>query len=486
MAPAVRIDRQGRDPMRIKSRFFLVALLVASQAACLGFGVIWATGWLWTAFEEVVHEHVAAKGQAIAHELAFKATEMRLDTVEPGTADWQRLQEMCEQAVIPHEGFACLMRPDNGAMLCHPNLKQDPGLLRLFPGRYLLMTDTESAPITKLVEDAQNAESYVVTGAVELEGKLNVFTGFRLKNLNAVLAVYQSDIAIDQFIASTIQPVMQVGYILTAFIVGVTAILTVFLINRYEAGLLVANQQLEKKVNERTQSLVRTRNAVTFGLAKLAESRDSDTGEHLERIRSYVTILASELAKNNTEIDHRYVADLAVASSLHDIGKVGIPDSVLLKPGRLTPTERSAMQLHTVLGSECLAAIQEQLEEDDFLDLAKQIAAAHHEHWDGGGYPLGIQGKEIPLAARIVALADVYDALSSRRPYKEPVPHSEVREWIASRYATHFDPAIVEAFVAREEDFLRVHLSYAERAKQKAAAEHEEKSAKQDELTLTS
>jgi len=447
--------------MLIKSRFFLVALLVSSQAACLGFGVIWATGWLWNAFEVVVHEHVTAKGQALAHELALEVSEMQLNYVDPGSSDWQQLQNFCEQAKVPHNGFVCIMRLDNGAMLCHPDLKQDPGLLRLFPGRCLLMSEEASAPITTLFNEASQTDVRVISGKVELDGDLHAFTGFRLANLNAVLAVYQSDVAIDMFIASTIRPVMQIGYALTAFIVGATGILTVFLINRYEAHLVEANSQLEKKVEERTRSLVRTRNAVIFGLAKLSESRDRDTGEHLERIRSYVTILASELAKTNPQIDHRYVADLAIASSLHDIGKVGIPDAVLLKPGPLTPTERRAMQLHTVLGSECLTAIQKQLEEDDFLALAQQITVAHHEWWDGSGYPHGIQGKNIPLAARIVALADVYDALTNSRPYKGPVTHSETREWIASRYATHFDPAVVEAFIAREEDFLRINKSYA-------------------------
>ena len=214
---------------------------------------------------------------------------------------------------------------------------------------------------------------------------------------------------------------------------------------------------MEHQVHERTRSLVRTRDAVIFGLAKLSESRDKETGEHLERIRSYVSILATELAKTNPEIDHRYVADLAVASSLHDIGKVGIPDSVLLKPGPLSPNERHAMELHTVLGSECLAAIQKKLGEDDFLELAQQIAAGHHENWDGSGYPHGLQGKRIPLAARIVALADVYDALTSDRPYKGPVGHLEAREWIVTRYAQQFDPAVVEAFIAREADFERVN-----------------------------
>ena len=225
---------------------------------------------------------------------------------------------------------------------------------------------------------------------------------------------------------------------------------------RQEAGLAAANARLESQVTQRTRSLVRTRNAVTFGLAKLAESRDKDTGKHLERIRSYVTVLATELARTNPEIERSFVADLAVASSLHDIGKVGIPDALLLKPARLNPNERKAMEMHTTLGSECLAAIRKQLEEDDFLEVAEQIAATHHEHWDGSGYPQGLQGKEIPLTGRIVALADVYDALTSQRPYKSAVSHEEARDWIVSRYGQQFDPSVVEAFVAREQDFFRI------------------------------
>jgi response regulator RpfG family c-di-GMP phosphodiesterase len=262
--------------------------------------------------------------------------------------------------------------------------------------------------------------------------------------------------AIDSFIAATIRPVMQVGYILVTFVIGATAMITGFLLNRYEAGLAAANARLEIQVEERTRSLVRTRNAVTFGLAKLAESRDKDTGKHLERIRTYVSVLATELARTNPDIEPGFVADLAVASSLHDIGKVGIPDAVLLKPARLSPAERKAMQMHTTLGSECLGAIRKQLEEDDFLEVAEQIAASHHEYWDGSGYPLGLQGKEIPLAGRIVALADVYDALTSHRPYKVAVSHEEARDWIVSRYGQQFDPTVVEAFVAREKDFYRI------------------------------
>ncbi len=444
--------------MQIKNRCFLLALLIAAQAACLGFGVAWATGWLWKTYEVVVHNYVSAQGKAEAHQMALEVAALGLTTAEPGTADWQNLQDICEKALVPHEGFACLMRLDNGALLCHPNLKNDPGLLRLFPGRSLLINEQTSSPITQAAGEVNSNSLPVMIGKVEHDGQVHTFTGVALPNLNAILAVYQSDQAIDSFIAATIQPVMQIGYILTAFVIGATAMLTGFLLNRYEAGLAAANARLEYQVGERTRALVRTRNAVTFGLAKLAESRDKDIGRHLERMRSYVTILATELARTNLEIEREFVADLAVASSLHDIGKVGIPDAVLLKPARFTPTERKAMEMHTTLGSECLAAIRKQLEENDFLEVAEQIAATHHEHWDGSGYPFGLQGNDIPLAGRIVALADVYDALTSHRPYKSAVSHEEARDWIVSRYGQQFDPLVVEAFVAREEDFYRVSV----------------------------
>ncbi len=442
--------------MYIKNRCFLLALLIASQAACLGFGVAWATGWLWDAFAVVVDSYVVAEGKAEAHHIALEVRELKLTTTEPGTADWQKLQDLCESTRIPHDGFVCVMRRDNGAMLCHPNLQADPGLLRLFPGRALLINEQTSGPILNLIEDVETKRLPIITGKVDLDGQVHAFTAFSLPHLNAILAVYQSDMAIDVFIASTIRPVMQIGYILTAFVVGATAMITGFLLSRYEAGLAAANAKLEAQVEQRTRSLVRTRNAVTFGLAKLAESRDKDTGKHLERIRSYVSVLATEIARTNPEIERGFVADLAVASSLHDIGKVGIPDAVLLKPARLNATERKAIEMHTILGSECLAAIRKQLEEDDFLEVAEQIAATHHEHWDGSGYPKGLQGKEIPLVGRIVALADVYDALTTRRPYKHAVSHEEARDWIVSRYGQQFDPMIVEAFVAREKDFIRI------------------------------
>ncbi|TWU25647.1 HD-GYP domain-containing protein [Bythopirellula polymerisocia] len=443
-------------PIRI--RYFLLALLVSAQAGCLLFGVAWVTGWLWESYDHIVHDYVSAAGQLQAHELALEVRELHVTTAEPGTEDWQKLQILCENANISHDGILCFMRRDNGAMLCHPDLKNDPGLLRLFPGKCLLMNDGTNGPIIHLAHEAEFQRVPIVNGKVDLEGKIYTFTGLSLPSINAILGVYHSDIAIASFVAATVRPVMQIGYILAAFVVGATAMIAAFLLKRYEAGLDAVNKRIETQVAERTQSLICTRNALTFGLARLAEFRNYDTNKHLERIRSYVLILASEMSRTNHRITPSFVADVATASLLHDIGKVGIPDAILLKPDRITPSEREAIEMHAALGKECLASIRKQFANDDFLKVAEQIAATHHEHWDGSGYPQGLQGKAIPLEGRIVAVADVYDALKTDQPYKEALTHESAREWIVTSYAQQFDPAVVEAFVAREEDFRRISL----------------------------
>jgi response regulator RpfG family c-di-GMP phosphodiesterase len=310
-----------------------------------------------------------------------------------------------------------------------------------------------------------------------MNGQLYQATYLPLPTLNSVLAIEQAVASIDQSAAELVKPLFQVGLVMTIAVVGATSLLTMIVVSRFESTLTTLNGSLAREVEQRTQSLVKTRNAVVFGLAKLSESKDKDTAGHLERIRSYVTFLASHMAKANPQITHHYVANLAVASALHDIGKVGVPDSVLLKVGRLNPSERRAMQMHSDLGGECLAAIQRQLGDDDFLQLGQEVAVAHHEQWDGSGYPHGLQGKEIPLAARIVAVADVYDALTSHRPYRPALSHAEAREWIVSHYGTQFDPEVVEAFVAREGDFARLSQTVP------PASPHDENAAPVDDPT---
>jgi putative two-component system response regulator len=210
---------------------------------------------------------------------------------------------------------------------------------------------------------------------------------------------------------------------------------------------------LERQATHNERELTRTRNAVIFGLAKLAESRDNDTGEHLDRIRKYVEIISRDLANHCNDIDEEFTRNISLASSLHDIGKVGIPDSILLKPGRLTPEERSMMQIHTLIGGECLDAIHARLGNNPFMHMARQIAYYHHERWDGEGYPHQLKEYDIPLVARIVAVADVYDALTSKRPYKRAMSHLESRAIIVSGSGSQFDPEVVAAFIRHEDEF---------------------------------
>jgi putative two-component system response regulator len=216
--------------------------------------------------------------------------------------------------------------------------------------------------------------------------------------------------------------------------------------------------RLRLRTGERILAL-EGRDAMLFTLAKLSESRDRDLGMHLERMREYCRILAMELSgwkEYRDQLDGEYVQLLYLTAPLHDIGKVGIPDRVLLKPGRLTPDEFEIMKQHTTIGGETLGAVTQAHPEVQYLKMARDIALTHHERYDGNGYPFGLRGKEIPLCGRLTALADVYDALTSRRIYKEKMSHEEARKIIVDGSAKHFDPDIVEAFVRREQEIIRI------------------------------
>jgi len=226
------------------------------------------------------------------------------------------------------------------------------------------------------------------------------------------------------------------------------------------------------RAGERVLSL-ETRDIAIFAMAKLAESRDPETGAHLERVCNYSRILAEHLRGKpefERQIDAEFVRLIYLTSSLHDIGKVGIPDSVLLKPGRLNDREFEIMKAHTELGAITLTAAIERFPDARFLTMARDIAVAHHERWDGEGYPSGLAGEAIPLAARIVAMADVYDALTSRRVYKPAYGHDVTRSMILSDAGTHLDPRIVEAFLEIEQRFLDIREQWAEPQHQPEAA----------------
>jgi PAS domain S-box-containing protein len=222
---------------------------------------------------------------------------------------------------------------------------------------------------------------------------------------------------------------------------------------------LTERVNLERRLRESFDNLKKTQSAAILGFARLTEYRDKDTGEHLKRIKQYVKVLASSLKGRPLYRDYikeSYIEDLCLSSVLHDVGKVAIEDSILLKPGKLTTEEFTRIKDHATMGGKALRDVDQELKQQSFLTLGKEIAYYHHERWDGQGYPEGLKGEHIPLSARIVALADVYDALTSKRPYKEAIGHQEALEIIREGRGTQFDPDITDAFLSNHKIFDRI------------------------------
>ena len=219
------------------------------------------------------------------------------------------------------------------------------------------------------------------------------------------------------------------------------------------------NLHLEERVREQVSVITQVQMGTIFALSKLAESRDPETGAHLERVREYSKLLAVILGKNSRYlqlVDSNFIEDLYIASPLHDIGKVCLPDHILLKPGRHTDEEFAIMKTHSALGAKTLREVNQQNENNNFIKMGIEIAESHHEKWDGTGYPLGLAGIAIPLSGRILALADVYDALRSKRCYKEAFSHEKTCDIIFQESGKQFDPDVVACFQEAEPEFGRI------------------------------
>ena len=214
---------------------------------------------------------------------------------------------------------------------------------------------------------------------------------------------------------------------------------------------------LEQEVQRRTREVVAIQDVTIQAMASLAETRDNETGNHIRRTQHYVRLLAELLRDHprfNPFLNDDSIRQLFRSAPLHDIGKIGIPDHILLKPGRFTPEEFEIMKTHTTLGRDAIQRAEDQLGVSvDFLRVAKEIAYSHQEKWDGSGYPQGLVGEDIPVSARLMAVADVYDALISRRVYKAGMPHEQALEIIRQGRAIHFDPDICDVFLANAEQF---------------------------------
>ena len=221
---------------------------------------------------------------------------------------------------------------------------------------------------------------------------------------------------------------------------------------------------LENEVAKRAREIEAIQDVTIHAMASLAETRDNETGNHIRRTQLYVRALAEKLRSHPrfTAFLNEHTINLLFKSApLHDIGKVGIPDHILLKPGRFTPEEFEVMKAHTTLGRDAIATAERRLGLDvEFLAYAKEIAYSHQEKWDGSGYPEGLAGDAIPISARIMAVADVYDALISRRPYKNPFSHDRAVQMIIDGRGQHFDPDIVDAFIGLQDEFFAISQRY--------------------------
>ncbi|WP_210237805.1 GAF and HD-GYP domain-containing protein [Aliirhizobium smilacinae] len=232
------------------------------------------------------------------------------------------------------------------------------------------------------------------------------------------------------------------------------------------AAVAMANVALTNSLAEARDEAARARDAMILAMASLAETRDHETGDHIRRTQHYVRVLAEALNRREPEtngLDDEFVDLLYKSAPLHDIGKVGIPDRILQKPGRLDRAEYDIMKTHADLGRAAIATAERYIgSTNPFLSLAKEIAHCHHERWDGKGYPRGLKGEDIPLAGRIMAVADVYDALVSERVYKPAMSHNEAVSIITEESGKHFDPAVVAAFGEVAPQFAKIHREFSQ------------------------
>ncbi len=231
------------------------------------------------------------------------------------------------------------------------------------------------------------------------------------------------------------------------------------------------NQILEEKVEARTRQITKIQDVTMVAMGALAETRDPETGNHIRRTQNYVRLLAEKLQDHprfSSYLKPDTIQLLHKSAPLHDIGKVGVPDNILLKPGDLTPAESEIMHEHTIRGYEAICAAETIMDEDQqkqsFLRLAKEIAIGHHEKWDGSGYPKGQSGNTIPISARLMAIADVYDALISRRVYKGPFSHEHSVSIIRNGRGSHFDPDMTDAFLQSADEFHAIAIQYCDPA----------------------
>lgn len=304
-----------------------------------------------------------------------------------------------------------------------------------------------------------SAEGYVTENIVRASNDLN-------KKLENLATYTDSELVNAQKDMQHWSKILNLSFFIVSVLVFISFMILILVCVRFTSQLEHNNSTLQDDVDkkadeiaEKTKEIIHIQEQTIYGMANLIENRDSDTGEHVKRTSLYVEVLgkAAEKAGYHSEIiNDEYVELLKKAAPMHDIGKISIPDSILKKPGKLTEEEAQQVQNHTIAGGKIIKEVLSGIESDAYVEIACDVARSHHERWDGCGYPEQLKGEEIPLGARIMAIADVFDALVSPRCYKDAFSAEEAFNIISISKGTHFDPILADLFLGEKNEIMKV------------------------------
>jgi len=436
--------------MSTRTRHF--GLLMIAQAGCVAVGLWMQHHYLVSSVYHEAEEQTWSALEDRANDLLSKFEPLALPPAAPAARVLERMKALLEDALPDRGGI--LIVDQEWRIVGQPDQLDQAGTSPL-PHGYRVSW-------SPLAEESDKSKK-LIRGRLEMPDGLHAGLARGLENQAGYLVFHLPVADTGLSPARLVGQLPAVSGVTLLWICVLLGIIVYMILARFYEQLERDRTKSAADALRQNRALVRTRDAVIFGLAKLAESRDPETGDHLERICAYSTTLASALRRRpkfRDRITPAFVKLIGISSALHDIGKVGIEDCILCKPEGLIPDEQERMRAHTTIGGQCLKEIERRLGSSNFLQMASEIALAHHERWDGTGYPKGLAGEQIPLSARIVAVADVYDALSSKRVYKEAHCHTACVEMIRSEAGTRFDPDIIQAWLEIEPRFLDIARQY--------------------------
>ncbi|MBX3377296.1 MAG: HD domain-containing protein [Phycisphaeraceae bacterium] len=450
----IRLIRQLLAIFHVRTRPRLIAATLACQAVLIGGGLLWVFGEVRHRTALALQDKILDQSVQAAGSFAGALQSLGVGELVCGSVDTARAQRLIEDVRLPAGGVICILDASD-RIICHPRLRQQPDLCGLD------LSNFEVAGTAGTTRLAHLPRHVTASGRMKVDRSgMHYIAARYLPDQKARILVQQPEsglLALGD--AVSLGNVVRVGAVVGGLL-SLTGVASLVLIRRHDRVLERINAGLEDQVRRRVGESLRARHAIIFGLAKLADCRDTDTGAHLDRICAYSEALARHML--DATMTDEWIENLKLAASLHDIGKVGVPDQVLLKPGSLTPAERRIIQRHAATGASTLEAVRDRLGDDPLLDMAIDVARCHHERWDGRGYPAGLAGESIPLAARIVSVADVYDALTSARVYKPALSHDEAIRSIRADRGAAFDPRLIDALERCHEVFRSIRSSLAD------------------------